>query len=377
MRRVCIVGVGYVGENLVSAFMERNNVTGYDISEKRIADLKLKYQGSNVHLQTTSDGIEECGLFCIAIPTPIKDVDGSMLVDLTFVEKACETVASKARPGAVVVMESSVSIGTTRRLLSKLRERGIYVGFSPERVDPGRVDPPAHKIPKIVSGIDPESLEAVRSWYKTAFDSVVPVSSMETAEMCKLYENCFRMVNIAYVNEIADACAKHGIDPHEMISASATKPFGFMPFWPGLGVGGSCIPINPYYLFQNNRLPLLEAATNMTRARPVHKADELVAAYPTAHRILVVGLGFKPGQSLTLHSPSIPFVEELLLKGKRVWVYDPLVRDSSYETLDESRWNEEYLDANIDLVCVACRQHLVDFSVLGRLSSSKVVTLCK
>lgn len=237
---VCIVGVGYVGENLLVEFGRNNKVVGYDISAKRIEHLKTKYPTTT--LQTTPDGIEECGLFCIAIPTPIMNLDGKVTINMQYVKEACATVANKARPGSIVVLESSVSIGTTRSLLGHLRERGIFVGFSPERVDPGRTDPPAHKIPKIVSGIDLESLERIKEWYGTAFDTVVPVSSPETAEMCKLYENCFRMVNIAYVNEIADACAVHGIDPEEMIRASATKPFGFMPFQPGLGVGGELHP---------------------------------------------------------------------------------------------------------------------------------------
>jgi nucleotide sugar dehydrogenase len=179
-------------------------------------------------------------------------------------------------------------------------------------VDPGRTTPPLSKIPKIISGIDELSLQYVNSFYAEVFDQVVKVSSLETAEMCKLYENCFRMVNIAYVNEIADACKEHGIDHNEMIKASSTKPFGYMKFTPGLGVGGHCIPVNPFYLFVNNDLPILKQATETTLQRPRDKARAFLDKYEEYlikqdKAVCVVGIGFKPGQSLLVNSPGYEF----------------------------------------------------------------------
>jgi len=139
-------------------------------------------------------------------------------------------------------VESKVAVGTTRHVLRPLRERGMFVGFSPERVDPGRMDPPTHAIPKFLAAMDEASMDRISDLYGAAFDRVVPVSSLETTEMSKLFKNWFRLINIAYVNEIADACAAHGIDPNEKVRACAIKPYGYMSFTPGLGAGEPCIP---------------------------------------------------------------------------------------------------------------------------------------
>jgi len=170
-------------------------------------------------------------------------------IDLTYLSAAIQTVASHARPGSTVVIESSVAVGMTRELLRNLMSaKSIKAGMSPERVDPGRSYPPAASIPKIISGLDDitaGSLASIYEVYSQAFDSIITVSSPEVAEMVKLYENCQRMVNIAYANEMADACMQLGIDAYEVCNAAATKPFGFSSYTPGLGVGGPCIPCNP------------------------------------------------------------------------------------------------------------------------------------
>lgn len=221
-----------------------------------------------------------------------------------------------------MILESSVGVGMTRALLKRLRATGVFVAFSPERIDPGRAIPKTSAIHKIVGGIDDESRHRAMNWYGPVFDNLVPVSSLETAEMCKQYENCFRLVNIAYVNEVADACEAHGIDVSEMITASATKPFGFMKFHPTLGVGGSCIPENVRYFLEHNRLPLLQFASMAVVNRPALKAQELVRQFPKANRFLVVGIGYKCGQASTANSPGLAFADELVRLGKRVALHD-------------------------------------------------------
>jgi len=371
-KRVCIVGVGYVGEHLVDVFSKVFQVHGYDISPKRVAEMTQRFvDRPNVMIQSTSQGLEECNIFCISVPTLLK---AENTIDSSYVEAASAMVQNVARPGSVVVMESSVAVGMTRKLLGKLRETGLYVGFSPERVDPGRTQPSADKIPKIISGYDDESLEKVKEFYGEVFDTVVPVSSMETAEMCKLFENCFRMVNVAYVNEVSDACLRHDIKPLEMIQACATKPYGFMPFYPGLGVGGYCISINPSYLFVNNDLPLLKQATDMTRSRPLQKAKIFVEKHKDARNVLVIGAGFKPGQSVLVNSPSLDFANGLRAFGRNVWVHDPLVEYCPGLTMLSTKdFTPDELTRRFDKVVIGMKQVQVDYDVLSKLSKDMVI----
>ena len=211
--------------------------------------------------------------------------------------------------------------------------------------------------------------------------------------MTKLYENCFRMVNIAYVCEISDACRLHGIDTNEVIDAAATKPFGFMPFYPGLGVGGHCIPVNPYYLFTNNRLPILERATSMMHRRPSKMAMKFCHRCTTSQtvsnqgeplspmpepsslpRLLIVGVAFKSGQSDTSGSPALTFARSLYEVGcEKLAFYDPLIEDgriSWLEKLHKRKWNRAYLDREFDGIAVCMKQKGTDFSVLRGLKKA-------
>jgi len=368
--QVCVVGVGYVGEHLACVFARKFLVLGCEVSAARVDHLKRVHGAHpNLEFATSPDRAVDADLFCIAVPTPIR-AGGAGGIDLTYLDAAVATVAGLAKPGAAVVVESSVAVGTTRRVLSPLRERGLFIGFSPERVDPGRVDPPAHAVPKVLAAIDEPSMDRLQTLYGAVFDHVVSVSTLETAEMSKLFENCFRLVNIAYANEIADACAGHGIDPYEMVTACATKPYGYMPFVPGLGAGGPCIPVNPHYLLVNNDLPLLERAMRANAGRPAARAAALVAKHPSASRILVSGIGFKPGQALTIHSPGLELAQALSRLGKAVTVHDPLAGAGKADVdglavLNENDWTVAALVQHFDLVCIAMPQAGVDFGVLA------------
>jgi nucleotide sugar dehydrogenase len=364
---VCIVGCGYVGEHLIEVFATGYKVIGYDISQDRINHLRSKHSNSNLRFTTDPAELSGASVFCLSVPTLVKDGQ----VDASYVESACATVLKYARPGNVVVIESSVAVGMSRTLLLELHAKGVLCGFSPERVDPGRTVPTAAAIPKIVSGFDGVAVKRISELYARVFHTVVPVSSMETAEMCKLSENCFRMINICWINEVSDACVQQRIDPLEMINACATKPFGFMKFVPGLGVGGHCIPVNPYYLFRNNELPLLRQATTLMEQRPLQKARAIVQLYPSAQRILVAGIGFKTGQSVLSHSPGLTLARALRELAREVTLYDPLVTEvAGFRLLAPGDWNAESLDSNFDAIVMALPQTGVDLEVLRTLKTA-------
>jgi nucleotide sugar dehydrogenase len=305
--KICIIGVGYVGEQLLASFGKSFDVIGIDISHERIKVLRQRYRG--VLLSNTLDNINVSAynVFLISVPTLLSNKK----VDTSPLESVKKSLEGKLKKGSIVVVESSVTVGCTRKLFGDFCSKGIRVGFSPERIDLGRSFPIMQDIPKIISGIDTESLQKIAEIYKCVFKNVVQVSSLECAEMCKLYENCFRMVNIAYVNEIADMCESMGIDSKEMIAASSTKPFGFMPFTPGLGVGGHCIPVNPYYLLKDGHLPVLETSTKLMETRPITKAREILKKYPNAQIVLVVGIAFKKGENIVDNSPGFTLYTEL------------------------------------------------------------------
>ncbi|KAK8240853.1 UDP-N-acetyl-D-mannosamine 6-dehydrogenase [Phyllosticta capitalensis] len=389
---VCVVGVGFVGESLLREFGHVFKSIGFDISQKRVDELKPAFKGlPNVTLTADQEQLGRATHFLISVPTLLKE---DRTVNLSHLISAVGMVLNYARPGAAIVLESSVCVGTTRQLFDAYKDT-YHCGMSPERVDPGRVVPTAKAIPKLVSGLTPKALSLIQAVYGQVFDQVVPVSSPETAEMTKLFENCYRMINIAYVNEMADAARSHGVDPDEMIRAASSKPYGYTPFTPGLGVGGHCIPVNPFYLFANNKnLPVLEKATAQMWARPGSKARRFhrrtssnstssssASASTSANhhhrhaaappRILVVGLGFKPGQSVLSCSPGVAFAERLRKLGcSRLAFYDPLVQSDAVawmEKLADEAWSPRYLEENFDAVAVCMRQEGVDFGVLDKL----------
>ena len=343
--KVCVIGVGYVGEHLVDTFKNGYRIIGVDLNDKRIEHLKNRFkQHKNITLQSTYSNLEDCDVFLVSVPTLVKNGE----VDISYLHSVKNSIKDKIKPGALVVVESSVYVGATREIFGDFRNKGVFVGFSPERVDPGRTEPKMEDIPKIISGVDEQSLIKIKKIYSKVIKNTVSVSTSECAEMCKLYENCFRMVNIAYVNEIADMCSQHNINCYEMIDASASKPFGFMPFYPGVGVGGHCIPVNPYYLFKNGKLPVLQFSTDMMNARPKKKAFDILTEYKDKDNILICGLGFKKGESLLTNSPGFNLFKQLKDK-KNVIVYDPYV-ESLYPYDDIKFISEEKLKDTLSMV---------------------------
>lgn len=412
---VAVVGVGYVGASLLKEFLRPfPRAIGYDVSPERIRHLSRAYKSSegellpDLTLTTDARHLKDASYFLIAVPTLLRDepVSASSSDDgkasknapqpstnLDYVHSAVQTVMHHCRPGSVVVLESSVSVGTTRSLLAPYSHM-VHGGMSPERVDPGRVTPAPAAVPKLISGLTQVATAAIASLYQSCYEHVVPVSSPEVAEMTKLHENCFRMVNIAYANEVADACRSQGIDFREVVDAARTKPYGFMPFSGGMGVGGHCIPVNPYYLMSNCKkgsMPLLERATKNMKQRPrklarsFHRRVLLEMAKQGGVRvtdmasrrlpkILVVGLGFKPGESVLSHSPGLAFAAALKFIGcSQVSYYDPLVEEAALgedaiwlSKLSDGQWLSEDLTTTFNGIAVCIKQRGIDWSSWGR-----------
>ncbi|KAG8673280.1 hypothetical protein FPOAC2_06723 [Fusarium poae] len=384
---IAVIGVGYVGKHLVSSFSSRYQVIGFDVSTARVQNLKVEYQDNkNVQFSQDSQDLRRATHFLISVPTLLRP---DKTIDSSYLREALKTVGEVARSGSTIVIESSVAVGMTRQLLGPLAEsRSFFAGMSPERVDPGRVEPPVKSIPKIISGLDdiiPGSLDAITRVYSTTFDTIVPVSKPEVAEMMKLYENCQRMVCIAYANEMADACLPHDIDPYEVCKAASTKPFGYMPYDPSVGVGGHCIPVNPFYLLSNSHFPLLESATVAMLSRPSRLAQRILKtlrqrAVSRTPRVLVVGIGFKAGQSQIDNSPGAELVRSLAISHEvDVCWADALVKQEAFpqvHRLPNNDWRRDVLET-FDVIFVASRQPGLDFDLLDDLKGVEVERWCQ
>jgi UDP-N-acetyl-D-glucosamine dehydrogenase len=352
---VGIIGLGYVGLPLAVAFAESGaTVIGVDLDPQRVAairagrsfieDVPAARLGALVaagRLGAAEDvaALKDADAIVICVPTPLGK---SKEPDISFIISAADAVAAIIRPGQLVVLESTTYPGTTQEvLLPRFEGRGIAAGedfflaFSPERIDPGNTRYTLRDIPKVVGGLTPTCGELVAALYGR-ITQVVPVSSPETAEMVKLFENTFRSVNIALVNEFAIMCRKLGLSVWEVIGAAATKPFGFMPFYPGPGLGGHCLPSDPYYLSWKVRLEGYEPrfitfADEINRRMPDYVVQLVTDALNERERavrgsrILALGVAYKPNVADTRDSPALEILDTLVLKGARVAFHDPHV----------------------------------------------------
>ena len=352
---VCIIGLGYVGEHLLSCFINNNRynnpykIYGFDIDKNKLTMLKKKYNvtqdpvsesdqnvetdcipvDSSLFFTHDENDLKDVDLFCICVPTLLNE--NKTGIDNTHILNVKNMLLRVAKERSTIVIESSLFVGGTRQLFWCFLEKNIYVGFSPQRVNPGSISPPYNEIPKVISGLNKESCDVINKYYSNIIKKVVPVSSCECAEMCKLYENCFRLINIAYVNEVSDLCSDYNINPYEMIEAASSKPFGFMPFTPGLGIGGHCIPINPYYMGINgfDKLQCLHTSLKYLENRPKEKAIMILNENKNMKNVLVVGAAFKPGEKMLTNSPSLELAKELLNHNINVDIYDPLIEKTN------------------------------------------------
>jgi UDP-N-acetyl-D-glucosamine dehydrogenase len=354
--RVGIVGLGYVGLPLAVEFAKAGfSVTGIDVSQDKtrrvnagdsyVSDISSAALGALVNsgkLRATTDfsAIFDLDTIDICVPTPLRKTKDP---DMSYIVSACQDIAKHFHAGMLVVLESTTYPGTTDELvLPMLSKSGLEVGrdfflcFSPERVDPGNAQYQTANIPKVVGGCTPECTEMGRLFYSQALEQVVPVSSTQVAEMVKLLENTFRMINIGLANEMALMCGRMGIDVWEVIDAAATKPFGFMPFYPGPGLGGHCIPIDPFYLSWKTKQAGIEArfielAGYINGQMPhfvvekVQNALNDVSKPVKGSRIHVLGVAYKRNIDDVRESPALDLLLLLRNRGAIVSYSDPHV----------------------------------------------------
>ncbi len=361
---IAILGLGYVGLPLAVVFGEAGfNVTGVDPDLRKIESLnqgvsyipdvsteavaKLVKDG---RLKSTTDFsvLKEMDAVSICVPTPLRQTGDP---DMSFIISATEQLAKYMHKGMVVVLESTTYPGTTREiLLPKLgEEHGLKVGedwflaFSPERVDPGREDWTTINTPKVMGGITPACSEVAAAWYRGAIQTIHPVSSAEAAEMAKLLENTFCMINIGLVNELAIMCERLGVDVWEVIDAAASKPFGFMKFTPGPGLGGHCIPIDPLYLSWkmksfNYNARFIELASEINTNMPRYVVQRVLEALNDrgvvlkGSKVLVLGAAYKPDIDDMRESPALDVIGLLRKKGALVEYHDPYIPHIHHES---------------------------------------------
>jgi UDP-N-acetyl-D-glucosamine dehydrogenase len=357
--RVGVLGLGYVGLPLCRAFWEAGvRVVGFDIDPDKVAMLRegrcyLRHFGEGFVADMVGSGrfeataeLERLGdpdAVIVCVPTPLTE---HLQPDLKYVESSADAIGAVLRRGQLVVLESTTYPGTTRDvMLPRLARGGLEVGrdfflaYSPEREDPGRKDHTTRSTPKLVGGVDAASGELGEALYARAIAQVVRVSSAEVAEGAKLLENIYRAVNIALVNEMKVVLTALGVDVWEVIAAASTKPFGFQPFYPGPGLGGHCIPIDPYYLVHKARevghgSRFIELAGEVNRAMPdyviqrtMHALNEHGKAV-RGSRVLVLGLAYKPDVDDCRESPSFEIIERLRALGAEVAYNDPHVPEA-------------------------------------------------
>ena len=377
-----IVGLGYVGLPLAVAFAEAGQrVVGVDISETRVSQLRagesyiedipseqLQAVASRIEATTRTARLALCDAVIICVPTPLTP---NREPDLGPLIGASQVVADALQAGQLVVLESTTYPGTTReRVLPILEETGLVAGrdfhlaFSPERVDPGNETHSLHNTPKIIGGLTPACRNRAEALYGLVCESVVPVSTLEVAEMGKLLENIFRSVNIAMVNELSRLADRMGIDIWEVIDAASTKPFGFMRFEPGPGMGGHCLPVDPFYLSWKAReldfaTEFIELAGKVNQTQPyfcVEQAERALNEQGKAvkgSKIAVLGVAYKPGVGDIRESPALKIIDRLQSLGAEIAYHDPFVPELKQFELHHTELEQALAGADIALIVTA------------------------
>jgi UDP-N-acetyl-D-glucosamine dehydrogenase len=385
--RIGVIGLGYVGLPLAVEFASQGfDVTGFDVDAAKVdainaghsyigdvpeADVAAAVSAGRLRASTDMAGLGGVDVVDICVPTPLRKTRDP---DLSYVLSAVEAVRACLRAGQLVILESTTYPGTTVEVVQPaLEESGLVAGrdfflaFSPERVDPGNAHFTTRTIPKVVGGVNAESTALAAGLYGSILDTVVPVSSTQVAEMVKLLENTFRAVNIGLVNEIALMAHRMDIDVWEVIDAASTKPFGFMPFYPGPGLGGHCIPIDPFYLSWKARQSgfecrFIELAGHINGAMPEFVVERVGEALNTRRqaindaRIHVFGVAYKKDVSDLRESPALDVMELLRRRGAIVSYSDPYVPELSHGGLDLKAEPADTVGTGIDCA-VICTDH--------------------
>jgi UDP-N-acetyl-D-glucosamine dehydrogenase len=410
--KIGIVGLGYVGLPLVIQFAKSGaQVIGVDVDDKKVSALnrgesyikhilnsELQAQLESGHIEATIDftRVRELDAVLICVPTPLND---KREPDLSYVLNTGRSIAPHLPRGIVVVLESTTYPGTTEDELRPILEEGsgflagtdFHLAYSPEREDPGNPDSKVANIPKVIGGYTPACLEKAKAVYSVAIETLVPVSSCRAAEATKLLENIFRSVNIALVNELKLIYHEMGIDIWEVIEAAKTKPFGYTPFYPGPGLGGHCIPIDPFYLSWKAReygMParFIELSGEVNRAMPQHVVQRCVEALNEAGKpvngsqILLLGLAYKPDVDDCRESPTFEIMDRLKGLGAEICYFDPYFPEipqtrehSDWVGFKSVDWNEESIRKH-DLAVVLTDHSQVNYRQLAEWTSIVVDT---
>ncbi len=407
---VGIVGLGYVGLPLIHAFVSAGfRCLGFDVDQNKVDQLNRgqSYIGhipstwleswlANHQFSATStpEDLANADAILMCVPTPLTEAREP---DLSYVISSTQTISQILRPGQLIILESTTYPGTTRDvILPELEKTGLEVGkdfflaYSPEREDPGNPDFSASGIPKVVGGYDPASCDLAALLYEPAVKQIIPVSSCEIAEACKILENTYRAVNIALVNELKVMYDRMGIDVWEVIDAAKTKPFGFSAFYPGPGLGGHCIPIDPFYLSWLARkhgmsTRFVELAGEINSAMPQYVMQRLAFALNElskpirGSKVAILGIAYKPNVDDTRESPSFALMEELLKQGAEISYNDPYVarlpssRSHNLPTMTSNELTPAYL-ASQDCVLISTNHSAYDYSSIVEHSSLVVDT---
>ena len=387
MKNVAIVGQGYVGLPLALAAVNvGHNVVGLDIDISKtelissgkspIEDISNKeisgaLATKRYRLNSAIKFDSSIEVICVCVPTPLNKEHKP---DLTILEAAVSAVSQSLKAGMLVIIESTIQPGTTREILLPLLEKGsgltrdqFFLAYSPERIDPLNKEWDVKNTPKLVSGLTQESADKAQDFYKTFIEHTVICPSLEIAETAKLLENAFRFINISFINEVAMFCNKLGIDIKEVIAAASTKPYGFMPFYPSIGVGGHCIPVDPIYLSSKateigSPTSFIDLADKINKNVPqylVARAERITNGLK-GKKIIVIGVSYKPNVADTRETPVESLISRLQENEAQVFWHDDLVKQWKGESSTE-------LSDNFDLAVIATPHDYLDLSVLGNV----------
>jgi nucleotide sugar dehydrogenase len=372
MKTVTVVGLGYVGLPVACLCASKYNIIGADIDENRISliekgicpikdsYLENEFKKAKGKLQVTTnveEAVKNADIIIICVPTP---VNKNHIPDLTALKSAAVSVSKAIKENTLIVIESTIFPGTTEEVILPILKKSdvnkFYVAHCPERIDPGNKKYTIEKIPRVVGGIDKESTTKAFEFYKTIINaSVVELSSVKAAEATKIMENTFRDINIAFVNEMAMSFDKAGIDILEVIKGASTKPFAFMPHYPGTGTGGHCIPIDPYYLIEKAKQigfnhQFLSLARKINESMPTYTVELLEKELENLNvdiknaKIGILGLAYKADVDDARESPALKIIEILKKKEAEIFVFDPYIRKSSnVENLNELMQKSDYI----------------------------------
>ena len=382
---VSVIGLGYVGLPLaIAAAKSGYQVTGIDLDEIKVQEvnngksqiedidndeLSNLIKTSRIKAESNYTSVEKANIVIVCVPTPLLENHSP---DLSYIESVAKSIKGKLSEGSLVILESTVAPGTTREFLAPLLEfdftkpaRSFELAFSPERIDPMNSNWTIKNTPKIVAGLTTESKNLAVKFYSEFIDEIIECESVEVAETAKLLENSFRFINISFINEISIFCQKLGIDVNEVIKAASSKPYGFMPFYPSVGVGGHCIPVDPIYLANAAKtlgVPtrFINLAEQINQEMPIYfvdRAEDKLGGLKN-RKILVVGVAYKPNVADVRESPAKLLIAGLKQKGAQVSWHDDLVKELNGE-------KSVALSNKYDLAIIATPHDYLDLTKLG------------